>query len=77
MSNEIFCARLSPRCCMLDANGDLKLSDFWTENDNIYNIPLFQEADFISDPICETAIMRRDEWRFSFLILNFAVLFYV
>lgn len=70
MSNEIFHVRLNPRFCMLDTKGTLKLADFWTKNDNICDMSLFQEADLISDPIRETSIMRRDGWRYTLFFFN-------
>ena len=62
MDRGILHRRLNARCCLLDSMQNLRLSDFWTENDP-GDLRLFQRKVGLPNAIGQSAIIYKDGWR--------------
>jgi len=62
MDRGILHRRLNARLCLLDSMQNLRLSDFWTENDP-GDLRLFQRKVGFPHAIGQSAIIYKDGWR--------------
>jgi hypothetical protein len=65
MERAILHRRLNARSCLLDSLQNLRLSDFWTEND-AGDFALFQaKNNYLANSTKLTAILYKDGWRWA------------